>query len=104
MIADRELAATTEHRTEHELATRVIDTLLREDYAGLSLRVRLSQGAPVLHLPAGQGVAGLVLPLERDRFLADLRINRAACPPLTLDDVDSALAAINGQRRGRVVR
>jgi len=95
MIADRELAAGTEPRTEHELAARVIDTLLREDYAGLSLRVRLSQGIPALHLPAAQGVAGLVLPLERDGFLADLRISRAACPQLALDDVDSVLAAVS---------
>ena len=91
MIAERELAA----RTEHELAARVIDTLLREDYAGLSLRVRLSQGTVALHLPAGQGAAGLVLPLERGGFLADLRISRSACPQLALDDVDAALAAIS---------
>ena len=92
MIAGRELAA----RTEHELAARVIDTLLREDYAGLSLRVRLrARGTVALHLPAGHGGAGLVLPLERGGFLADLRISRAACPRLALDDVDSALAAIS---------
>ena len=91
MTAGRELTA----RTEHELAARVIDTLLREDYAGLSLRVRLSQGTVALHLPAGQGAAGLVLPLERGRFLADLRISRAACPQLALDDVDSVLAAVS---------
>ena len=82
-------------RTEHELAARVIDTLLREDYAGLSLRVRLSQGTPALHLPSGPGAAGLVLPLERDGFLADLRISRGACPQLALDDVDAALTAIS---------
>ena len=91
MIADRELAA----RTEHELAARVVDTLLREDYADLSRRVRLSQGTVALHLPAGQGAAGLVLPLERDGFLADLRISRAACPQLALDDVDAVLATIS---------
>jgi siderophore synthetase component len=83
------------YQTEHELAVRVIDTLLREDYAGLSQRVHLRQGIPALHLPAGQGGAGLVLPLERDGFLADLRIRRAACPELTLDDVDSTLTAVS---------
>jgi len=91
MTAGRELTA----RTEHELAARVIDTLLREGYADLSRQVRLCQGAPVLHLPAGQGGAALVLPLERDGFLADLRIRRADCPRLALDDVDSALAAVS---------
>ena len=92
MTAGHELAA----RTEHELAAPVIDTLLREGYADLSQRVRLlRQGNSALHLPAGHGGAGLVLPLERDGFLADLRIRRAACPQLTLDDVDSALAAVS---------
>ena len=81
MTAGHELAA----RTEHELAARVIDTLLREGYADLSQRVRLlRQGNSALHLPAGHGGAGLVLPLERDGFLADLRIRRAACPQLTM--------------------
>ena len=95
MTAGHELAA----RTEQELAARVIDTLLREDYADLSQRVRLlRQGNPALQLPAGHGGAGLVLPLERDGFLADLRVRRAACPRLTLDDVDSALAAVSDPR------
>src|SRR5580658_6739466 len=91
MTADRDSAAWT----EHELAAQVIDTLLREDYATLSLRVRLREGTPALHLPAGQGGTGLVLPLERDGFLADLRISRAACPRLALDDVNAALEAVS---------
>jgi siderophore synthetase component len=89
VTAGRERAAWT----EHELAARVIDTLLREDYAGLSRQVQNHLSERTVHLPAGQGEPGLVLPLERDGFLADLRINRACCPRLTLDDVDAALAA-----------
>ena len=56
------------------------------------------QGIPALALPAGPGRADLVLPLERDGFLADFRIRRAASPRLTLDDVDSGLAAISDPR------
>jgi siderophore synthetase component len=83
---------------ERELAARVIDTLLREDYAGLSKHLRWQDGTPVLDLPADRGAAGTVLPLERDGFLTDFRIRRlpAGCrPSLTLDDVDSALRAIS---------
>ena len=78
---------------EHELAARVIDTLLREDYANLSERVRVRNGSPVLSLPAGDGRDCLVLPLEHDGFLGDFRVRRPQ--PLTLDDVDSALAAVS---------
>jgi siderophore synthetase component len=101
------VTASQPSRLEHELAARVIDTLLREDYAGLSQRVSLDHGLHVLSLPADHGGAGLVLPLERDGFLADFRIRRAghpappgpaspapACPPLTLDDVQAALSII----------
>jgi siderophore synthetase component len=91
--------------TERELAARVIDTLLREDYGGLSSRMRTGADGPVLDLPAGDGGAGPVLPLERDGFLADFRIRRTAAgtpggsgPPLTLDDVDAALAAVSDSR------
>jgi hypothetical protein len=81
---------------EHELAARIIDALVREDYGGLSSRVRLAPDGPALDLPAGgDGRTGLVLPLERDGFLAGLRVRRAAGPPLTLDDVDLALAAVS---------
>jgi siderophore synthetase component len=91
---------------EHELAARVIDALLREDYASLSERVRLDHASRhVLSLPAGHGGAGPVVPLERDGFLADFRVRRTwrptgppfpapAGPPLTLHDVESALVAI----------
>jgi siderophore synthetase component len=82
---------------EHELAVRVIDTLLRENYAGLSRRVRADGRGHVLSLPADRGSGELVLPLERDGFLTDFRVRRAgdpAVPGLTLDDVESALAAI----------
>ena len=70
-----------------------VDTLLREDYGGLAQRVRPGPGGPVLDLPGvcgharGPGRPGLVLPLEPDGFLADLRIRRPG-PPLTLGDVD----------------
>jgi siderophore synthetase component len=95
---------------EGKLAIRVIDALLREDYAGLSRRVRLHQGQPVLDLPAQRAGAGLVLPLERDGFLADFRIRASATAgglspalggpliidrPLTLDDVESVLTAVS---------
>jgi siderophore synthetase component len=100
------VSASAPSRLEHELATRVIDTLLRENYASLSNRVRLDhRGNHVLSLPVGHGGTGLVVPLERDGFLADFRIRRAwhppgppfaapACPSLTLDDVESALVAL----------
>ena len=39
---------------EHELAARVIDTLLREDYADLARQVRSRNGEAVLDLPAGR--------------------------------------------------
>jgi siderophore synthetase component len=93
-------------RAEHELAVRVIDTLLREDYGGLSKWVRPHPAGPALHLPADQGRTEVVLPLESDGFLADARIRRTAraglpgylpgagCPPLTLDDVDALLTAV----------
>ena len=88
---------------EGKLAVRVINTLLREDYAGLSRRIRLHQGRRVLDLPAvpggpsAQGTA-LVLPLERDGFLADFKVrapDTADGPPLTLADVESALTAVS---------
>jgi IucA / IucC family/Ferric iron reductase FhuF-like transporter len=84
---------------EQELAARIIDTLLREDYGGLSSRTRPGADGPVLELPAGDGGAGAVLPLERDGFLADFRIRRTAdgAPgaALTLDDVDAGLAVVS---------
>lgn len=88
---------------EHELAARIVDTLLREDYAGLSGRVRRTPRGPALDLPAGDGRTGLVLPLERDGFLTDLRVRRAPGPPLTLDDVDAALAAVSDPLDGEGV-
>ena len=45
----------------------------------------------------GPGPAGPVLPLEPDGFLADLRIRRPG-PPLTLGDVDAAVAALADPR------
>jgi siderophore synthetase component len=92
-------AADGDAAAEHELAARIIDTLLREDYGGLASRVRATAGGPVLDLPgAPAGQPRFRLPLERDGFLADLRIRRAPGPPgpsLTLDDVDAALAAVS---------
>jgi siderophore synthetase component len=101
------VAAGEPSRAEHELAARVIETLLRENYADLSRRVRVRGGVPDLSLPADRGKACLVLPLERDGFLGDFRVRRTrpgdstgnvsrdAAPRLTLDDVDSALAAVS---------
>jgi siderophore synthetase component len=84
---------------ERELAARVIDTLLRENYGGLANRLRLGTDGPVLELPADCGGAGRRLPLEPDGFLADFRIGRTpAGPPglpLTLDDVETTLAAVS---------
>ena len=102
-MTDRPAGIGGEAEAEHELAARVIDTLLREDYGGLASRVRLAAGHLALDLPAGPGGrAGVLLPLERDGFLADLRIRRTAaglpCPPLTLDDVDAVLAAVSDPR------
>src|SRR6185437_207906 len=86
---------------ERVLATRAIDTLLREDYGGLSRRVRCRDGAAVLDLP-GRGGRDLALPLERDGFLADFRLLRTAAglpaAPLGLDDVDAAVAAVSDPR------
>ncbi|HEY2267694.1 MAG TPA: IucA/IucC family protein [Streptosporangiaceae bacterium] len=72
---------------EAGLATAVIDTLLREDYAGLAGRVRATADGPVLDWPGGP-----VLPLRPDGFLADLAV--AGPAPLTLGDVSSLLAAV----------
>ena len=89
---------------EHKLAVRVIDTLLREDYAGLSRRIRHRHDGPVLDLPAVHrdpsvsGGEALVLPLESDGFLTDFRIRASATlegPALTLGDVESLLAAVS---------
>ena len=88
---------------EHDLAVAVVDTLLRENYGGLAQRVRPGPGGPVLDLPGpggparGPGRPGLVLPLEPDGFLADLRIRRPG-QPLTLGDVDAAVAALADPR------
>ena len=105
---------------ERELAARMVDTLLREDYGGLSSRLRTALDEPVLELPAGDGTA-LLLPLERDGFLADFRVRRPSTGwseasagqgggqrrgqgpgagtgrdrPLSLDDVHVALAVVS---------
>jgi hypothetical protein len=72
---------------EAGLATAVIDTLLREDYAGLAGRVRATADGPVLDWPGGP-----VLPLRPDGFLSDFAV--AGQAPLTLGDVGSLLAAV----------
>ena len=82
-----------EPATEHELAAAVVDTLLREDYGGLTRLVRTGPAGPVLDLPRGPGKGGSAVPLEPDGFLTDLRIRRPG-PPLTLDDVAAMLAAV----------
>jgi len=92
---------------ERVLASRIVDTLLREDYGGLSARIRRRDGGAVLDLPAGRGtpargVPGRALPLEPDGFLADLRLLQAPegqpASALTLDDVDAAVAAVSDPR------
>ncbi|HET6193203.1 MAG TPA: hypothetical protein VFE59_40085, partial [Trebonia sp.] len=48
-------AETEETYPERIVASRVVDTLLREGYAGLSGRVRCHDGRAVLDLPGGRG-------------------------------------------------
>ncbi len=87
---------------ERLLASRVIDTLLREGYGGLPGRVRGAAGSAALDLPAGRDGRSRALPLERDGFLADFRLLRTAAgqpaAPLTLDDVDTAIASVSDPR------
>ena len=94
-------AETEETYPERIVASRVVDTLLREGYAGLSGRVRCHDGRAVLNLP-GSGGRERALPLERDGFLADLRLLRTAAglpaAALTLDDVDAAIEAVSDPR------
>ncbi len=75
---------------EHELAVRVLDTLLREDYANLGRHIKGRAGGHRLELRCG---AGLRVPLEPGAFLADLRVARDA-GPLSLDAVLAVLAAV----------
>ena len=102
MTVGRAAAAPAAHLEDHSerlLASRIIDTLLREGYGGLSGRVRCHDGSAVLDLPVSGGGPGRTLPLERDGFLADFRLRRtpAGLPVagLTLDDVDAAIAAVS---------
>ena len=94
--------ASQEPYAERVLATRIIDTLLRENYGGLSRRVRCHDGRAVLDLPAGADSPDRALPLERDGFLADFRLLRtvAGLPAaaLTLDEVDAAITAVSDPR------
>jgi len=87
---------------ERIVASRVVDTLLRERYGGLSWRLRCHDGSAVLDLPGGKGGRARTLPLERDGFLADFRLPRTAAglpaTALTLDDVDAAIAALSDPR------
>ena len=56
MTVGRAAAAPAAHLEDHSerlLASRIIDTLLREGYGGLSGRVRVQDGDAVLDLPAG---------------------------------------------------
>src|SRR6185437_12346374 len=81
LLVDRDVAL------EAGLAAAVVDTLLREDYAGLAGRVRATGAGMVLDWPGGP-----VLPLRSDGFLADFAVSRPT--PLTLKDVGSLLAAV----------
>jgi len=81
LLVDRDVAL------EAGLAAAVVDTLLREDYAGLAGRVRATGAGMVLDWPGGP-----VLPLRSDGFLADFAVSKQA--PLTLKNVGSLLAAV----------
>ena len=101
MTVGRAAAAPAAHLEDHSerlLASRIIDTLLREGYGGLAGRVRVQDSDAVLDLPAGGGRVR-PLALEHDGFLADFRLRRtpAGLPVagLTLDDVDAAIAAVS---------
>jgi siderophore synthetase component len=111
-------------QAERLLASRIINTLLRENYGDLMARVTRDGDSPVLNLPIGPGggpaswaarqessVAPALpagardswsLPLEPDGFLADVRLRGTAAGdpavPLTLDDVDALIAAIGDPR------
>jgi siderophore synthetase component len=71
---------------EPELAARVLDALLRENYGGLGTRVG---AGPVLGLP---GPGGRLVELRRDGFLQDLAVRRPAT--LRLSEVLDALARV----------
>ena len=75
---------------EHELSVRVLDTLLREDYANLRRHIRDRAAGHCLELYCGPG---LHVPLEPGGFLADLRVASDA-GPLALGDVLAVLAAV----------
>jgi hypothetical protein len=79
-------ALTRDAAIEAELAAAVVDTLLREDYAGLAGRVRATADGTVLDWPGGPPRA-----LRPDGFLADFAVERQTA--LTLKDVGSLLAA-----------
>ena len=81
LAVDRDLAI------EAELAATVVDALLREDYAGLAGRVRVTGAGTVLDWPGGP-----VLPLRPDGFLGDFAVSRQV--PLTLADLGALLAAV----------
>jgi siderophore synthetase component len=95
-------AKTEDSHPERAVASRVVDTLLREGYGGLPGRVRCHDGSAVLDLPGGSGGRVRALPLERDGFLADLRLLRTAAnlpaTALSLDEVDAAIAAVSDPR------
>ncbi len=78
------------------LAARVVNALLREDYGGLSRRVRWDGTRLALSLPGPCYGPHRLLPLERDGFLADYRV--APGTLVTLDDVRSAVAVLAGPR------
>jgi len=80
--------ADAEAGIEAELAAGVIEALLREDYAGLSRRVRVTPDGAVLALPGGP-----VLPLRGNGFLGDFSVAQscAQAAALTLGDVEGVL-------------
>jgi hypothetical protein len=80
--------ADAEAGIEAELAAGVIEALLREDYAGLSRRMRVTPDGAVLALPGGP-----VLPLRGNGFLGDFSVaqSSARAAALTLGDVEGVL-------------
>ncbi|HEY1821131.1 MAG TPA: IucA/IucC family protein [Trebonia sp.] len=76
--------------------------MLREGYGGLPGRVHRNGGGAVLDLPGSGSGQDRTLRLERDGFLADFRLLRTAvgepAEPLTLDEVDAAIAAVSDPR------
>jgi siderophore synthetase component len=81
---------------EQSLSAAIVDTLLRENYGGLSdFVISGSEVAPPRVTLPGAGVVGLVA----DGFLGDYRVDRASAG-LTLGDVDAVVGTVADPRDG----